>query len=278
MWAASPARRTVPERQAIGVDVAGEPAPHRGLGGQVLVLAELELPAAVAADAVGVDAEPLAFEAVAEAGGQGGGVGEVAQQGVDDQPVTPRGERGHRRAEGGAREAAAAVAADQPGGAQAQGFAVGPAGGEDDVIGAGVDVDDVEAELEPDLRVTTQAVAEDLLEGRLVEEARAAVTVGAVALADPVDQELLAAFVDDLGLAEFAGVRPQLGEQPGRLEIAQGLLVDVGGPRDRVDRRLALADDDPQAETSEQVGQDGPGRAAAEDRDVERRCGHSEEK
>jgi hypothetical protein len=261
--------------EAVGVDVAGEPGVEGGRVGRGLAVGELELPAAVVGDAVGVDGEAFALEVVAEAGRQAGGVGGVAQEGVDDEPLAARGEGLHLDAEGGAHRAAAAVAADDEGGAQGAGGAVGVLDGDEGVVVVVGDGDGVDAEGEGDAGVAGEAVAQDAFEGGLVEEAGAEVAVGGVGVGDVFAEEDGAVAVEDLYLTEGTGMSEQARHEAGGLEVAQGLLVDVGGAGDRVDGGFALEHGDGAAEGAEEVGEHGPGGATTDDHDVQRGSVHA---
>jgi hypothetical protein len=205
----------------LGVDVAREPAAQRDVVGRGAVVAELKLPPPVAPEAVGVDGEARRVEHVAEVAWEPLGVGRVAQERVDDEPVALGREQLHLRADGLADEAPPAVAAHHPGRAQVARRArrrVARAHRDRGAVvlqGHGLD-----AREQARVGVAGELGPQHALEGRLVEEARAEVAVGRRRVAHLVGQEARAVLVDDVHAAEGGGVHLQPRHRAGRLEVA----------------------------------------------------------
>jgi len=131
------------------------------------------------------------------------------------------------------------------------------------------DVGDLAAEMDLDVREPPDALAQDLLEHRLVE-----VPVVRPALrprpddAEPDHQGLTRGTEEVHALRRGPRRQGDVLRQSGRLEDAHHLAVEMHGARQRMDRRVAIVDRDRETGLSQQVRQQRTDRAVPYDGDV----------
>src|SRR5262249_39218466 len=187
---------------------------------------------------------------------------------VDDQPVEEEAEVGHAGTHVPANEAVGAVAADDPAGADLAPLAVAPGNDEGDLGVVGAEVDDLDAALHLDGGERACPRVERPLELGLREHVGLR-PAGETRASRTDDEKRLAGGVPPLVDVRGLGEARDVPAQPGGLEDAGDLVVEVNRAGERIGRGLLLEHADAPTPLAEQDGERLSDGAVADDRDVE---------